>query len=100
MPRPLIHSLALFFGAFFVSWLYQTPPSLGDDLNYWGLAMDLHQHVPGAWNEGSFHDLRWPVWGVCWLLQFPFGFSALSYYLEPMVYLGAGAIVVYFLARE
>lgn len=100
MPRSLAHSLILFFGAFLVSWLYQTPPSLGDDLNYWGLAMDLHQHVPGAWNETSFHDLRWPVWGVCWLLQIPFGFSALSYYLEPMVYLGAGAIIVYFLARE
>lgn len=100
MKQTLLHCLVLFAGACFVSWLYQDPPSLGDDLNYWGLAMDLHQHVTGAWSENSFHDLRWPVWGLCWLLQFPLGFSALSYYAEPMVYLGAGAIVVYSLARE
>jgi hypothetical protein len=93
-------SLLLFLGGFLVSWLYQTPPSLGDDLNYWGLALDLHQGVPDAWNPASFHDLRWPVWGVCWLLQFLVGYSALSYYLEPMVYLGAGALLVRALARE
>lgn len=92
--------LALFFGAFLVSWIYQTPPSLGDDLNYWGLAFDLHHGVPGAWSATSFHDLRWPVWGLCWLLQIPFGYSALSYYLEPMVYLGAGAVLVWLLALE
>jgi len=98
--KKLLTPLLLFFGAFLVSWIYQTPPSLGDDLNYWGLAFDLHHGVPGAWSTTSFHDLRWPVWGVCWLLQFPFGYSALSYYLEPMVYLGAGAIVVWLLALE
>jgi hypothetical protein len=98
--KNLLTSLLLFFGAFLVSWIYQTPPSLGDDLNYWGLAFDLHHHVPGAWSPTSFHDLRWPVWGLCWLLQIPFGYSALSYYLEPMVYLGAGAIVVQLLALE
>jgi hypothetical protein len=96
---PLV-PLLLFLGGFLVSWLYQTPPSLGDDLNYWGLALDLHLGVPNAWNPGSFHDLRWPVWGVCWLLQCLVGFSALSYYLEPMVYLGAGAVLVRALARE
>jgi hypothetical protein len=98
--RPFLAPLLLFLGGFAVSWLYQTPPSLGDDLNYWGLAFDLHHGVPGAWNAASFHDLRWPVWGVCWVLQSLVGFSALSYYLEPMVYLGAGAIVVYLLALE
>jgi hypothetical protein len=98
--KQLLTPLLLFFGAFAVSWLYQTPPSLGDDLNYWGLAFDLHHGVPGAWSTTSFHDLRWPVWGLCWLLQIPFGYSALSYYLEPMVYLGAGAVVVWLLALE
>jgi hypothetical protein len=92
--------ILLFLGGFLVSWWYQTPPSLGDDLNYWGLALDLHQGVPNAWNPGSFHDLRWPVWGVCWLLQFLVGYGALSYYLEPMLYLGAGAVLVRALARE
>ncbi len=98
--KKLVTPLLLFFGAFLVSWIYQTPPSLGDDLNYWGLAFDLHHQVPGAWSPTSFHDLRWPVWGVCWLLQIPFGYSALSYYLEPMVYLGGGAVVVWLLALE
>ncbi len=92
--------LLLFLGAFAVGWIYQTPPSLGDDLNYWGLAMDLHLGTPGAWSAGSFHDLRWPVWGLCWLLQFVFGFSALSYYLQPMIYLGAGAVLVHSITRE
>lgn len=98
--KRILTPLALFFGAFLVSWLYQTPPSLGDDLNYWGLAFDLHHGIEGAWSTTSFHDLRWPVWGLCWLLQIPFGYSALSYYLEPMVYLGAGAVVVWLLALE
>ncbi|MGC1480289.1 MAG: hypothetical protein WA771_07280 [Chthoniobacterales bacterium] len=97
---PFLTPTLLFFGAFVVSWIYQTPPSLGDDLNYWGLAMDLHRGTPGAWSEESFHDLRWPVWGLCWLLQIPFGFSALSYYLQPMVYLGAGAVLVHAMTRE
>lgn len=100
MKKFPLAQLLLFLGGFLVSWLYQTPPSLGDDLNYWGLALDLHQGVPGAWNPGSFHDLRWPVWGMCWLLQCLVGYSALSYYLEPMVYLGAGAVLVRALARE
>ncbi len=98
--RSAVTSISLFFGAFLVSWIYQTPPTLGDDLNYWGLAMDLHQSVPGAWSAESFHDLRWPIWGLCWLLQIPFGFDALSYYLQPMIYLGAGAVVVRAMTRE
>ena len=98
--KSLLTPLLLFLGAFAVGWIYQTPPPLGDDLNYWGLAFDLHHHVPGAWNAQSFHDLRWPVWGLCWLLQIPFGYSALSYYLQPMVYLGASAAVIYILALE
>lgn len=62
--------------------------------------MDLHSGVPGAWSAESFHDLRWPIWGLCWLLQIPFGFDALSYYLQPMIYLGGGAVVVRALTRE
>lgn len=95
-----IAPLLLFLGAFAVGWIYQTPPSLGDDLNYWGLALDLHLGTPEAWSAKSFHDLRWPIWGLCWLLQFVFGFGALSYYLQPMIYLGAGAVLVHAITRE
>ncbi len=98
--RNVLDPILLFFGAFAVSWIYQTSPSLGDDLNYWGLAMDLHLGTPGAWSAESFHDLRWPIWGLCWLLQIPFGFDALSYYLQPILYLGAGAVVVRAITRE
>lgn len=100
VEKPWLTAAVLFLAALVVSLLYQHPPRLGDDIEYWGLAMDLHQGVPGAWKSDSFHDLRWPVWGVCWLLQIPFGFGAWGYYLEPVVYLGGGAILVFFLAAK
>jgi hypothetical protein len=98
MRDRLLASLFLFAAACFLSWLHQSPPSLGDDLNYWGLALGLHEGFPGAWSANSFHDLRWPVWGLCWLLQIPLGYGALSYYLQPMIYLGAGAVLVFHLS--
>lgn len=83
-----------------VGWLYLGEPPMGDDLNYWGLAFDLHHGLAGAWNPQSFHDLRWPVWGPCWLLQGIFGPGRLSYYLQPLLYLAAGGVIVFELARR
>lgn len=93
-------SIIVFFLGVAVALLYQKPPTLGDDIEYWGLALDLHQGVPGAWKSDSFHDLRWPVWGMCWVLQALFGFSSWSYYLEPAVYLGGGALLIFHLALK
>lgn len=81
-----------------VSWWFWQPPRLGDDLDYWSLAMNLRMGVPGAWDSDSFHDLRWPVWGLCWLLMGPLGVSAASYFLQPLVYLAAGACLVFWIA--
>ncbi len=41
----------------------------------------------------GFHALRWPIWGVCWLLQFLVNGPA-SYYGVPLLYLA------FSLARE
>lgn len=98
--QTLLACLFFFAAGVAVSLFYHQAPTLGDDIGYWGLALDLHQGVPNAWNPDSFHDLRWPVWGLCWLLQFVFGYTSASYFLQPAVYLGAGAVLVYLLARE
>jgi hypothetical protein len=73
-------------------------PGLGDDLDYWSLARRLNDGEVTKWNTG-FHDLRWPVWGVIWLLQKIFGAGLASYYGEPLFYLGMGSAVVWLLAR-
>ncbi|MDQ3622783.1 MAG: hypothetical protein M3463_09870, partial [Verrucomicrobiota bacterium] len=80
--------------------LFLREPGFGDDLTYWSFAFDLHERgVEKAWQKGSFHDLRWPVWGVCWLLQPLTGFGLASYYGEPLLYLAAGASLAFAFGR-
>ncbi len=85
------HWLALLAVAFGVGLLFLQEPGFGDDLTYWSFAFDLHERGLIAWQKGSFHDLRWPVWGVCWVLQSVFGFGLASYYGPPLLYLAGGA---------
>jgi hypothetical protein len=85
------HLLALAAITFAVGLLFLRQPGFGDDLTYWSFAFDLHERGLIAWQRFSFHDLRWPVWGVCWLLQSIFGFGLTSYYGEPLLYLAGGA---------
>ncbi|MEA3211495.1 MAG: hypothetical protein QOE70_4552 [Chthoniobacter sp.] len=85
------HLLALVVVAFGVGLLFLQEPGFGDDLTYWSFAFDLHERGLAAWQKGSFHDLRWPVWGICWVLQSIFGFGLTSYYGEPLLYLAGGA---------
>ncbi len=85
------HLLALIAVAFVVGLLFLQEPGFGDDLTYWSFAFDLHERGLVAWQKGSFHDLRWPVWGVCWVLQSIFGFGLTSYYGVPLLYLAGGA---------
>jgi hypothetical protein len=84
--------------AFLVCWIYRQPPRLGDDLDYFRLATELRMGVDRAWSEDSFHDLRWPVWGLIWLLSGIFGAGPEAYYLQPALYLAAGAGLVFWLA--
>ena len=85
------HWLALLAVAFGVGLLFLQEPGFGDDLTYWSFAFDLHERGLAAWQKHSFHDLRWPVWGVCWVLQSLCGFGLTSYYGEPLLYLAGGA---------
>ncbi len=101
MPtRRFIEAAVLFLAAIIVAAYYRQSPTLGDDIEYWGLALDLHQGVANAWNPDSFHHLRWPVWGVCWILQFFVGYGSAGYFLQPTVYLGAGTILAFHLASR
>ena len=67
----------------YFNWLGLKTWFTGDDFAWLSLRLQVH----------SFHDLRWPVWGVCWLLQSIFGPGLLSYYGVPILYLMAGAAV-------
>ncbi len=79
---------------------YLGEPLLGDDLTYWSFARALHENGLSAWGAESFYDLRWPVWGVCWLLQV-FNIPGLfSFWGEPVIYLAAGAALIFFLSRS
>lgn len=91
-------ALVVLFGMA-VGVLFIHEPGFGDDFTYWSFGFDLHERGLKAWYGGSFHDLRWPVWGVCWLLQSIFGPGLLSYYGEPVLYLGFGAALTFTFAR-
>src|SRR3954470_16671961 len=94
------HYLLLVLLALAVGVAFLEGPGFGDDLTYWSFAFDLHERGLQAWQRHSFHDLRWPVWGVCWVLQGLFGFGPLSYYGVPLIYLAAGAGLSFTFARR
>lgn len=75
-------------------------PGFGDDLTYWGQGLEVHERGELGWDRGSFHDLRWPVWGVCWALQRGLGFGIASFYGEPLLYLALGAMLAYVLGKR
>lgn len=79
--------------------LFLQAPGLGDDLSYWQLGFELHEQGWQAWDDGSFHDLRWPVWGVSWLLQAITGPGLIGYYGVPMLYCALGAWLVFRFGR-
>ncbi len=79
--------------------LFLRPTKLGDDFTYWSYAFDLHERGLDALQPNSFHDLRWPVWGVCWLLQALVGPGLLSFYGAPLLYLATGAALSFTFAR-
>src|SRR5688572_7493430 len=88
-----VHRLLVALLAVVVALLFLQEPGFGDDLTYWSFAFDLHERGLQAWQRQSFHDLRWPVWGVCWLWQSIFGFGIASFYGAPIFYLVLGALL-------
>jgi 4-amino-4-deoxy-L-arabinose transferase-like glycosyltransferase len=94
------HQLLLALLSLAVSLLFLREPGFGDDLTYWSLAFDLHDVGAAEWSERSFHDLRWPVWGVSWLWQALFGPGLASFYCVPALYLAAGSAVAFTFGRK
>lgn len=93
------HHLGLVALSLLVGLLFIREPGFGDDLTYWSLAFDLHDLGRPAWMEHSFHDLRWPVWGVSWLWQSCFGPGLASFYCTPLLYLATAATLVFTFGR-
>ena len=94
-----LHLLLLLFVAAFVAVLFLQEPGFGDDFTYWNFSFRLHERGLSAWLRGSFHDLRWPVWFPCWLIQAALGPGLLSYYGEPILYLIGGAALAFTFGR-
>ena len=90
--------VALFAALVTVAFLQE--PGFGDDLTYWTQGLEVHERGERAWERASFHDLRWPVWGVCWALQRVLGFGIASYYGEPVFYLALGAMLAFVLGKK
>ncbi len=90
-----LHLALVALAAAAVGLLFLREPGFGDDLTYWSFGFELHERGLAAWQRQSFHDLRWPVWGVCWLLQAVCGPGLIAYYGEPLLYLAGGAALAF-----
>src|SRR6478752_3182449 len=78
----LVAVFALVIGATFLR-----GPGFGDDLTYWTQGFEAHEHGWKSIDRNSFHDLRWPVWGVSYVIQGVVGFGMASYSGVPLFYL-------------
>src|SRR5215204_3405659 len=97
--RLRIHLLLLALVAIGVGILFLDEPRFGDDFTYWYHAFNLHERGMEAWSKNSFHQIRWPVWGVCWVFQGIFGPGLISYYGTPFLYLTLGAFAAFAIGR-
>jgi hypothetical protein len=94
------HYLLVAMAALFISALFLRGPGFGDDLTYWAQAFDMHERGAKSIERYSFHDLRWPVWGVCWAIQGVVGFGMGSFHGEPLFYLTLGALLAFAIGRQ
>ena len=72
---------------------------MADDFTYWNIAFDVYEKGVAGWQKSSFHALRWPVWGLCWVIQKVAGLGLGAYLGVGLVYLAAGAVVCFQLGR-
>lgn len=79
--------------------LFLQEPGFGDELTYWLRAFEMHQVGTHTWQTSSFHDLRWPIWGLCWVLQGIFGPGLVSFFGVPCLYLALGAVIAFVMGR-
>jgi hypothetical protein len=94
------HYLLVALMALVISVSFLRGPGFGDDLTYWVQAFDTHERGVKSIERHSFHDLRWPVWGVCWVIQGIVGFGMGSFHGEPLFYLTLGALLAFSLGRQ
>ncbi len=101
-PRKLLASdlILLILTAFAVGILFLKEPGLGDDFTYWRTAWAVHENGIDGWSPTKFHDLRWPIWGFCWVLQGIFGPGLVSFYGVPFSYLSLGSLVIFILGNR
>lgn len=90
-----IHALLVAVLAIAAAVLSLEEPQFGDDLSYWSYGFNVHESGLSAWTKDGFHQLRWPVWGMCWLAQGVFGFGLASYYFTPLLVLALGALCAF-----
>ena len=95
-----VHLLLVALAAWAIGLCFLQEPGFGDDLTYWSFAFDLHERGLIAWQVNSFHDLRWPVWGVSWVLQAIGGPGLIAYYGVPLLYLAGGAMLAFAFGRR
>ena len=93
------HVLLLILLSLGVAVLFLDEPRFGDDFTYWYHAFNLHEEGMEAWSAKSFHQIRWPVWGICWALQGIIGPGLISYYGAPFLYLTLGALAAFAVGR-
>src|SRR5436190_18068317 len=96
-PRHYLFVSAL---ALTVGILFLQEPGFGDDLTYWSQAFEMLERGAQSIERSSFHDLRWPVWGVCWVIQSVAGVGIAAFYGEPLFYLLAGALLACGMGRR
>src|SRR5437899_4477587 len=63
------HYLLVALFALVIGSAFLRGPGFGDDLTYWTQAFDAHENGWKSIDRHSFHDLRWPVWGLSYLIQ-------------------------------
>jgi len=91
----LLSLLALLTGVIFLD-----EPKFGDDFTYWFHAFTLHERGFDGWAKNSFHQIRWPVWGICWVFQGILGPGLISYYAPPYIYLIGGSILSFLIGNR
>ncbi|HET6407926.1 MAG TPA: hypothetical protein VFG14_08600 [Chthoniobacteraceae bacterium] len=93
------HYLLVALLALLISITFLRGPGFGDDLTYWTQAFDTHEHGAKSIEKHSFHDLRWPVWGISWVIQGMVGYGMASFHGVPLFYLTLGALVAFTFGR-
>lgn len=83
-----------------VFFAYLGRPGLGDDFTYWKTGFNTAMGNEDAWRPTSFHDLRWPVWGMVHLYTRIFGPGLVPFYAVPLTYLIAGSLLAFFIGRH